>query len=194
MSIRPFRASDVEDLQRAANHYEVSKDLREGFPFPYTMDDALWWISRNGTTNIEEKGRSFAIALDDIVVGGIGIVENSPEVRALSSENPGDSGTTLEEIGYWLTPSQWNKGITTRALRLLIDRLRPYGLRNPENECGSPTTTLVALPSVTNHGSRRVLEHCGFVAETMVGEEHKTIPVTIKGDRTNHSMVYKLEL
>jgi len=57
------------------------------------------------------------------------------------------------EVGYWIGRPFWGHGHATAALRLLIDELsdRP----------------LIAHVALDNIGSRRVLEHCGFV---VVGE------------------------
>lgn len=183
VSIRAYRPSDAEDLQRAANHAEVSKNLRDGFPFPYTLDDARWWIDRcisEASTNDNNKSRTFAIALDDVVVGGIGLVD-SPEAEAMSSE---DDGGCPEEIGYWLTPSEWSKGIATKALELLISRARRRDL-----PLRTSCRAMMALPDVENYASRRVLEHCGFVAQ-----QGELVDVKIKDDRTSKSVLYRLVL
>ena len=57
------------------------------------------------------------------------------------------------EVGYWIGRSFWGRGFATTALRLLID--------------GLPDRPLIAHVALDNIGSRRVLEHCGFV---VVGE------------------------
>jgi RimJ/RimL family protein N-acetyltransferase len=57
------------------------------------------------------------------------------------------------EVGYWVGRGYWGRGIATCALRLLLDEIRER-----------PMFAHVALDNI---GSRRVLEHCGFVG---VGE------------------------
>lgn len=78
-----------------------------------------------------------AIVVDDVVVGDI--------VSWL------DDGK--REVGYWIGREWWGRGYATEALRLLIDEL--------------PDRPLTAHVALDNIGSRRVLEHCGFV---LVGE------------------------
>ncbi|MDQ3694040.1 MAG: GNAT family N-acetyltransferase [Chloroflexota bacterium] len=53
------------------------------------------------------------------------------------------------EISYWIAREYWGRGIATRALTafLKLERTRP----------------LAARVVTDNHGSRRVLEKCGFV-------------------------------
>lgn len=59
----------------------------------------------------------------------------------------------VREVGYWIGRTVWGRGYATAALRLLIDEL--------------PDRPLIAHVALDNIGSRRVLEHCGFV---VVGE------------------------
>jgi RimJ/RimL family protein N-acetyltransferase len=60
----------------------------------------------------------------------------------------------VREVGYWIGRAYWGRGFATAALRLLIDE--------------STDRPLIAHVALDNIGSRRVLEHCGFV---VVGEE-----------------------
>ena len=57
--VRSLRAEDAESLARYANNRNVSRNLRDRFPFPYTLADAEAWLE-------EAMGRSpeldFAIA------------------------------------------------------------------------------------------------------------------------------------
>jgi RimJ/RimL family protein N-acetyltransferase len=58
------------------------------------------------------------------------------------------------QVGYWIGRDHWGKGFATAALRLLLEEIddRP----------------VLAHVAVDNIGSRRVVEHCGFVE---LGEE-----------------------
>jgi len=57
------------------------------------------------------------------------------------------------EVGYWIGRPFWGRGYATAALRLILDEV--------------PERPLIAHVAIENIGSRRVLEHCGFV---VVGE------------------------
>jgi RimJ/RimL family protein N-acetyltransferase len=53
------------------------------------------------------------------------------------------------QVGYWIGRGHWGKGFATAALRLMLEEIddRP----------------ILAHVAVDNIGSRRVVEHCGFV-------------------------------
>jgi RimJ/RimL family protein N-acetyltransferase len=59
------------------------------------------------------------------------------------------------QVGYWIAREHWGRGIATAALAQLVGAVD-----------GRP---LFARAAAHNHGSRRVLENCGFQP---VGEEH----------------------
>jgi len=43
-SIRDISISDLNSIVKYANNYNVSRFLRDAFPFPYTEKDAEKWI------------------------------------------------------------------------------------------------------------------------------------------------------
>jgi RimJ/RimL family protein N-acetyltransferase len=53
------------------------------------------------------------------------------------------------EVGYWIGRAFWGRGYATAALRLLLREI--------------PARPIFAHVALDNVGSRRVLEHCGFV-------------------------------
>jgi RimJ/RimL family protein N-acetyltransferase len=56
-----------------------------------------------------------------------------------------------DHVGYWIDRAFWGRGITSRALRLLLEEVS----RRP----------LVATTAISNGASLRVLQKCGFVVE-----------------------------
>lgn len=54
-----------------------------------------------------------------------------------------------DAVGYWIAREHWGRGIATRALALLLERIS--------------TRPLYARVAKSNVASIRVLEHCGFV-------------------------------
>ena len=138
--MRSWQSGDVDSLVTHANNRNVSINLRDRFPFPYTRRDAREFIKLARRMHPETF---FAIAVDGLAVGGIGFVLLQ-DVDRVSSE-----------VGYWLGEDYWGRGIATEALvavtRYAIDT---HGL-----------TRIFALPFAHNAGSCRVLEKAGYVLE-----------------------------
>lgn len=131
---------DVASLAMHANNRNVSDNLRDRFPHPYTRRDAQAFIK--GALDMRPE-TLFAIAVDDVAVGGIGFALQQ-DVERVSAE-----------IGYWLGEPFWGRGIVTEAL-VAVTRyaLEHHGL-----------TRLFALPFAHNQASCRVLEKAGYVLE-----------------------------
>lgn len=82
-------------------------------------------------------------------------------VGALSLKNISHS-MGYGEIGYGISESHQGKGITTSALRFLIDKIFTE----------SPLRRLLAYVHEENHASRRVLEKLGFQEEGLLREHY----------------------
>lgn len=100
--VRSYRQGDEASLARHANNRNVWINLRDRFPHPYTLADAERWIAFATGRGPETH---FAIAVNDEVVGGIGL-ELKTDVDRRSAE-----------IGYWLGEAYWGKGISTAAVK-----------------------------------------------------------------------------
>ena len=139
-TLRPWRAGDGASLVRYANNRNVSGNLKDRFPFPYTAADATAWIAHaSGQMPIV----NFAIVVDGEAVGGTGI-ELGADVFHRSAE-----------IGYWLGEPFWGRGIATEVLRALTD----YAWA---------TFDIIRLEAGVfswNPASARVLEKNGYVLE-----------------------------
>jgi RimJ/RimL family protein N-acetyltransferase len=99
--IRSFELIDKAAIVKYANNYNVSKYLRERFPFPYTEMDAEEWLMFACNQDPEYN---FAIADEKELIGGIGI-HPQDDVYKFSCE-----------IGYWIAEPFWGKGIAPSAL------------------------------------------------------------------------------
>ncbi|MGH9388558.1 MAG: GNAT family N-acetyltransferase, partial [Vicinamibacteria bacterium] len=119
---------------------EIWRNLRDGFPHPYTLAHARKYIR---SASPKEPETRFAIAVEGQAVGGIGFVRSS-DVERVSAE-----------IGYWLSEAFWGRGITTEALRAVTRHaIETHGL-----------TRVFAVPYEWNHPSFRVLEKAGYTLE-----------------------------
>lgn len=138
--IRDWQMDDVPSLVKYADNRKIWQNLRDGFPHPYTADDAEKFITR---VNSSDPRTAFAIANDSEAIGSIGML-------------PGvDVHRFAAEMGYWLAEPFWGKGIMTEAVRFFIDwAFSEFNLHR-----------ISAEPYATNTASCRVLEKAGFIKE-----------------------------
>ncbi len=106
--LRAYSHTIASGLVAAANHPAINRYMSDRFPYPYTPEDARDWIAM---TLEEPNPLNYAVFLGEELVGGVGAVD-------LGLERTGTF-----EIGWWLTPSHWGKGITTAAAASLVDEL-----------------------------------------------------------------------
>lgn len=141
IKLREYKANDEDRLVELANNPNVSRFLVNTFPYPYTQEDARWWIqtgSRNGITRVIEQNGNF--------VGSVGAEPGSGEKRKQFG------------IGYWLGEPYWKRGIATEALRLFADEL--FQTTDVER--------LQAWIYADNVASKRVLEKAGFTKNAVL--------------------------
>ncbi len=138
--VRSWRREDAERLAQYANNRNVSINLRDGFPYPYASADAEGYIDFVTTADPET---AFAIANEDGVIGGIGLVLGADVHRKTA------------ELGYWLAEPFWGKGIMSRVVNAFVDwAFREFELHR-----------VFADPYSSNPASARVLEKTGFALE-----------------------------
>jgi len=138
--LRSWEPGDAESLARHADSREIWRNLRDGFPHPYHLEDAVGWID---TCLGQEPETNFAIEVEGQTVGGIGLILGSDVERITA------------EVGYWLGKACWGRGVMTEALVAFRDySLQRYSL-----------TRLHARTYDWNPGSARVLEKSGFEYE-----------------------------
>lgn len=131
--LRPWRTGDEASLVVHANNRDVWLNLRDQFPHPYTPADAQAWVQ---LASKQARWTSLAIEVDSEAAGGVGLTLRD-DVERVSAE-----------IGYWLGPRFWNRGIATAVVRAVTE----YGFDE------FSLTRIYALPFATNAASQRVLE------------------------------------
>lgn len=137
--LRPWRGDDLESLVANASHADVSRGLRDRFPYPYTGDDGRAWLARA----IDENDRSWAIEIDGAAVGGVGLTLGS-DVHRHSAE-----------LGYWLGRRHWGCGIMSAVLgAFVVPAMDAFRLHR-----------MHATVYANNPASMRVLEKTGFGRE-----------------------------
>lgn len=138
--VRQWAPSDREPLAKHANNPKIAANLRDGFPSPYTLEDADRFIALAGTRS---PRTFFAIEVDGAAAGGIGLMLH------------GDVERVSAELGYWLAEPHWGQGVMTQVVRGFAD----WGFAT------FPLTRIYAMPYATSLASVRVLEKAGFVYE-----------------------------
>ena len=139
--LRCWSIKDAKQLAIIADNKKIAENLRDGFPFPYTFNDARDWL--NIILHENFPPRFFAIEVDKQLVGSIGIVTKTDIYRKNF------------EIGYFLAEEHWGKGIATRAIRAATS----YAFKNFD------VVRVYAEPFSDNTGSRKALEKAGFILE-----------------------------
>ncbi len=141
--LRPLQESDLERLTQLANNRKVSINLRDGFPFPYSIEDAKRFKSMvDGHATL----KLFAIEYCGEYVGNISLSVCADVYRKSA------------EIGYFIGEPYWNKGIVTCAVKLMTE----WGFNNLD------IVRIYAGVFEFNKASGRVLEKCGFVKEAVL--------------------------
>ena len=70
--IRKWLLSDAEDLTVAISNKKVQDNLRDGIPYPYTVQDGINFISAMLSAD-ENDTYAFAITVDEKAIGSIGV-------------------------------------------------------------------------------------------------------------------------
>ena len=138
--LRPWSMKDLPSLVKYANNFNISNNLTDKFPHPYSEEDGKTFIE---FARKDDPIHIFCIEVNGEAAGGIGIHPQE------------DIHRKNAELGYWLAEPFWRKGIITKAVPHALDfAFRTYDI-----------TRVFARPYGRNIGSQRVLEKCGFILE-----------------------------
>ena len=137
--LRSWCADDLDSLVANASNENVSRGLRDRFPYPYTGNDGRAWLARA----VDESDRAWAIEIDGAAVGGVSLHPGS-DVHRHSAE-----------LGYWIGHRFWGRGIMSAVVaRFADDAMVAFRLHR-----------LFAAVYANNPASARVLEKAGFERE-----------------------------
>ena len=145
VSLRKWKIEDAPDLAAAINNKNVLDNLRDGIPFPYSVNDAEDFI-RAALAAEKDTQYAFAITYDGIVIGSIGVFRRDTVHRFTA------------ELGYYIAEPYWGKGIMTEA----VSQMCVYVFDN------SDIIRIFAEPYAYNDASCRVLEKVGFQYEGLL--------------------------
>jgi RimJ/RimL family protein N-acetyltransferase len=161
IKLRPWDISDLKNLVTYAHNRNISKNLTDNFPYPYTESNGRDFIAR---ATQDDPLQIFAIDIDGTAVGGIGIHPQEDIYRKNA------------ELGYWLAEPFWGQGISTEAIKLIID----FAFSSFDID------RIFARPFGTNIASQKVLEKNNF---TLEGKYEK---VLIKNGEYFDELIYAI--
>ena len=140
VGLRPFRLDDAGDLAREVQDPEIVRWM--AIPLPYTIDDAQGFVETTADKWQNREAAHFVLTAgaSDQLAGYMG---------ALAVED----GMKAVEIGYWVAADHRGRGLTLRALDLLVPWLK--NTLNPQR---------IELGMIEgNAASARIAEKAGFV-------------------------------
>ena len=141
--LREMNDSDAESIAKHANNKKVFDNLRDFFPYPYTVQDALKFIEG---CNKQIQKTVFGISVNDEIAGtiGCGIFKDVSRMTA--------------EMGYWIGEAYWGKGIVSKCIEVftnyMFSNFNIIRIQAPVFEFNKP--------------SMRVLEKNGFYLESVM--------------------------
>ena len=152
----------VDDVVKYANNKRIADNLRDIFPYPYTRENAEFFIKdciNNDINNILK-----AITVNVKAVGSISVIKLN------------DVNRKTAEIGYWIGEEFQNKGIMKKAVKMVI--IEAFERMD--------IVRIEAKIFETNIPSRKVLQNNGFKLE---GRKEKSI---FKNGKIMDSLIYAI--
>jgi len=140
--IREWQIEDSENLALVINNKKIQDNLRDGIPYPYTVENAKEYITSMLSADKDET-YAFAITVDDKAIGSIGVFRcNNIHFRSA-------------EMGYYIAESYWGKGIGTSAVKQTCKYIFDH----------TNIIRIFAEPFAYNTASCHILEKAGFQCE-----------------------------
>lgn len=132
--LRPAWPEDAHELHAVIGDERVVSNLTS-VPWPYGLDDAREFVARAHDRRHPALLITMPSARGSRIVGGIGLRE----------------GLECSELGYWLSPEVWGRGLATEAARAILRLAHTLGHRE-----------VVAYHFNDDPASGRVLSKLGF--------------------------------
>jgi len=141
-TIRPWQPADLEALPDIADTQDISWNTSYRFPHPFTADKAACYLVRH-IKGCGDDHWSFAVEENGELIGGCACYRGQ------------DIHAHTAELGYWLTPSHWGKGLGTEIVNRMVEFMTAE----------TDVEQLSASCFGWNPASSHVLEKCGFEHE-----------------------------
>jgi [ribosomal protein S5]-alanine N-acetyltransferase len=144
IKLRKWNDDDKSSLAYLANNKKIFDNLRDAFPFPYSLENAVEFIRAAQCCGPDSL--FFAIDLKGKAIGSIGAFLKKDVYRKNA------------EIGYWLGEEYWGNGIMSFVIEKIAKLIfEKYDI-----------TRIYAEPYSRNIGSRQALEKAGFHCEAVL--------------------------
>ncbi|MGT2808728.1 N-acetyltransferase [Streptococcus iniae] len=106
--LRQFVLEDSQSVAIICNSDQVQKGTLS-LPKPYTVASAIAWITTHKSRCEQDSAYNYAITDKKTgqLYGSVSLVRYPK--------------TDLAELGYWIDPEVWNKGIATEAAKAMIN-------------------------------------------------------------------------
>lgn len=140
--LRKWEIDDIKSIEKYANNKNVADNLRNIFPYPYTLEDAEDYV-RFCIKGDKKKQCCRAVTVNGEAVGSIGVFIKD------------DVYCKTAEVGYWLGEEFWGKGIMSKAIKEICE----FVFDNYD------IVRIFAEPFACNMGSKRALEKADFKLE-----------------------------
>jgi RimJ/RimL family protein N-acetyltransferase len=140
--LRVLTVADAPSLRNYADNEAVWRNLFEGFPHPYTLEDAQQWCGVDAHQHA--MGFVWGVEVNNEIVGCISVRPDMGWMRCNA------------EVGYWIGEPYWRRGIASEALTLVAAWAWS----------ALPDLTRLYAPIFAwNVGSQGVARRCGFSKE-----------------------------
>jgi len=162
-TLRKWKIEDAQQLSEMLNNQKILANLRDGLPFPYTIDDAKEYIQAMLDSD-QDQTFAYAITDEDRVIGSIGVFRKD------------NIHFQTAELGYYIAEPDWGQGHGTRAVKQICELI-------------FETTDIIrvfAEPFARNLGSCRILEKAGFQLEGILRKN------ALKNGQTEDMKLYAL--
>ncbi|TDH19746.1 N-acetyltransferase [Segetibacter sp. 3557_3] len=142
VTIRKWRKEDAAALAVVANNKKIWLNVRDRFPYPYSITNAVEWIA---FALKYSPAQNLAITYKGHVAGSVGVLVKEDVYRKSI------------EIGYFIGEAYWGKGVATKAVQLLLEYISVH----------FQVIRIYAEVFEHNRASMRVLEKNGFTLESI---------------------------
>lgn len=129
--------------------HRIYSDLTSNIPYPYTENDAKFWLKISKEAFENKTGYTFGIRnKKEELIGAIGLHDRDDDKA---------------ELGYWIGIPYWNKGYFTEAARAIVD----FGFKELE------LNKIYATHFLHNPASGKIMEKIGMEQEAVLKQHAK---------------------